>query len=926
MPDILTNRFLCVIIIVILYSKVIKRFFKEGFTDMPNVNFTSSSIAQQDRFAQTTVSYESRHMQSIPFYPDVDHKAKFRGIFAMTFIISVVVGALFGLVYGFRDVLFQAATSIAAPAVNENGDETSAVPEAIDEKIAFSLAADEENPWLYVANSFDKVAYTVSYTGSSFCIPGWNEEVKFTNTAITGEYEYVFRMGVDSQSAKELVDENHWPVDVGKHIFWPKDVGKYTVWVSLRNINTGVEFNPVDGTDGKRFIYITKASIDNFVPAITISGLKDVYDPDVTLSAKDISISNISEIIYPNIGDTVKFAINYKAYGAKDFETVDKIHNAGSYRIDVTIGGTENVKEAVHIGAFEFEIAKADIPKADLEDAAAALPNIDDAIYDGEAKAIALIEDKLPDLVKKVYNSAIAKVYTYRDINGIVNQTDVVNVGRYLVSLAVSHQNYNDFELDATLDILPADLRDYFTFNNVTVGYTGAPLSGNHSALNISKDAKFPKYISVVYDYEAMSGSTTETGITPANIVKVGTYRIVAKFSYNDINAPKNFTLPEDGTVVRTLTVKKGDIALSNITVKPFTATYTGNAIYLPKGNVTVTGIPAGENIIINVSKASAIDAGTHEVEVIISGANYNATSTTATIVIEKAPFGSLLNLKYNETQTVKKNGKHILPEHSEIKFASGFQPVDLKIDYLVDGKSVTEQGGVDRLGNYKIDLIVSDKNHESKFSFDLTIVFNPMSIVFGLVLGVIAGILISVLIWLSYRKIEEASYKSFKGVRLRLLHERGGDRGAIVCEGRVTIINWNSEQEHRDFPWIVEPRFGRLFLTHATLEYYDSSCSGGNFKTYKNYRNFLIQLKEVTGVEIRGAFLRNKLIVFARGARHVFYVEPNTAYLWRRDIMHFRDLAHLYPMENNVVDNNYPFNYALVEQKAVDPNVPRNV
>lgn len=876
---------------------------------MPNVNFTSSSIAQQDRFAQTTVSYESRNMQSIPFYPDVDHKAKFRGIFAMTFIISVVVGALFGLMYGFRDVLFQAAAAAAAPIVDESGDETSAVPEAIDEKIDFSLAADEDNPWLYVSNSFEQVNYYEKYNGSNFCIPGWNDEVLITNNAITREYEYVFKMGANSQNAVELTDESKWPTDVGT----------YTVWVSLRDVATGAEFTPMDPTGGKRIINITQASINTyFVPQISISGLKDTFDPDVKISKNDISVANIDDLSHLNIDSTVKFTIY------RNGEKVDYIHDAGSYSISVEIGDNKNVKKITYPNAYTFAIAKANVPKAELDAAAAALPDIDDAIYDGEAKEIEFIESKLPDLIKNIYETATNKVYTYKDINGIVNEA--VNVGRYIVKLKISHQNYNDFELGAKLDILPADLKDYFTFNNTSIGYTGSPLFENHSALTISKNADFPKYISVTYYYEAINGVNTETGITPANIVKVGTYRIVAKFSYNDVNAPQNFTLPEDGTVVRTLTVKKGDIVLSNITIKPFTATYTGRPIVLPKDNVKVTGIPAGENIVIDVSKASATEAGTHEVTVTISGTNYNTTSKTATIVIEKAPFGSLLNLKYNEKQTVPKNGKHILPEHSEIKFAGGYKPVDLKIDYLVDGKSITEQGGVDKLGNYKIDLIVSDKNHESKYSFDLTIVFNPMSIVFGLVLGVIAGILISVLVWLSYLKIEEASYKSFKGVRLRLLHERGGDRGAIVCEGRVTIINWNSEQEHRDFPWIVEPRWGRLFLTHATLEYYDSSCSGGNFKTYKNYRNFLIQLKEVTGVEIRGAFLRNKLIVFARGARHVFYVEPNTAYLWRRDIMHFRDLAHLYPMENNVVDNNYPFNYALVEQKTIDPNVPRNV
>ncbi len=886
---------------------------------MPNVNFTSSSIAQQDRFAQTTVSYESRNMQSIPFYPDVDHKAKFRGIFALTFICSIVVGALFGLLFGFRDVLFQAVASSPIAELVEGGEEeTSAVPEAIDEKIDFSLAANEvdtSNPWYYLHLFDEKSSYSFVYDGTNKSIPRWNDKNLYvqTGTPLPEEYDVVFKIGKTGESAttaRVITNESDWP----------KDVGTYTIWIYAVDKSGKEVLNPLH--DGKRFITITKANIINF-PGISLDAIGDTY----TGSEMTLDVVDSSELEALGVKNNVKFRIQHKAFGSDTYSTVDKVCDAGYYKVTLEITGNSNVNGKTFTSDYEtFTIAKANVPTAELEAAKEALPDILDAEYDGEVKELQIYEDKLPDLIKNIYQNAISREYIYTGIDVDATGNEAKNAGTYNVSLHISHKNYNDIVIKAKLVILKADLKDYFTFNNASIKYTGKALTEHDNVLNISKKANFPDYVTAKYYYEAIKGMNTETGITPANIVKVGTYRIVAKFSYNDVNAPQNFILPEDGTVVRTLEIKKGDIVLSNVSIKPFTATYTGNRITLPQSNVTVTGIPAGENIVINVSQAYATDAGTHEVTVTLSGANYNSTSKTATIVIEKAPFGSLLNLKYTEKQTIQKTGKGILPQHSEIKFAGGYKPEDLKIDYLVNGKSVTEQGGVDKLGNYKIDLIVSDKNHESKYSFDLTIVFNPMSIVFGLVLGVIAGILISVLIWLSYLKIEEASYKSFKGVRLRLLHERGGDRGAIVCEGRVTIVNWNSENEHRDFPWIVEPRWGRLFLTHATLEYYDSSCSGGNFKTYKNYRNFLIQLKEVTGVEIRGAFLRNKLIVFARGGRHVFYVEPNTAYLWRRDIMHFRDLAHLYPMENNVVDNNYPFNYTLVEQKNIDPNVPRNV
>lgn len=879
---------------------------------MPNVNFTSSSIAQQDRFAQTTVSYESRNMQSIPFYPDVDHKAKFRGIFALTLICSIVVGAIFGLLFGFRDVLFRAVESVPAVAawLDDDGAETSSVPadEVEAEGIDFSLAANSEvDPWDYISNSFEQTNYTVYYNGKNVVIPEWDSEVLYTQPGVTKEYEYVFKIGGSLNSAKPINNTSDWPVDAGT----------YTIWIYVKDVNTGKEYkNPI--AEGKRVIYIKKADIVNF-PGI------DAKDSIYSGSEVSLKVKDDSELKKYGVEGTVEFQIKHQAYGKSTYSTVSKVCDAGKYKVTLVVNGNKNVnKKTFDVDVCEFEIFKATAPWQDIDKSQVAITDIKDSVYrPNEAKKVEVIEDKLVGLVKEIYQDAVKKNlitgFVYSSVNAVIKDNLAVNVGDYSAKLTITHPNYNDIVLEKRFTITPADLRDYFTFKDSSAKYNGIALTEQSPILNISKDAAFPKYITVTYDYEMVKNSDVETGLTPGNIVKIGTYRIIAHFSYNDIDAPKNFILPEDGSIVRNLTITKGDIVLSNVSIKTLTATYTGGRITLPKDHVTVTGIPASENLTINLSKAYAIDAGTHEVTVTISGANYNTTTATATIVIEKAPFGGSLGLKYDEKQTVKKTGKMMLPTHSKL-------PDGVEYDYLIGGKSIKEQGGIDTLGTHRIDLVVSDKNHEEKFSFDFTIKFNPMSIVFGLVLGVIAGILLSILIWLGYRNLEEASYKSFRGVRLRLQHERGGDRGAIVCEGRVTIINWNSEQEHRDFPWIVEPRFGRLFLTHSTLEYYDSSCSGGNIKTYKNYRNFLIQLKDVTGVEIRGVFFRAKLIVFARGGRHVFYVEPNTAYLWRRDIMHFRDLAHLYPMENNVVDNNYPFNYRVLDPKGKDPNVPKNV
>ena len=199
---------------------------------MPNVNFTSSSIAQQDRFAQTTVSYESRNMQSIPFYPDVDHKAKFRGIFALTLVCAIVVGALFGLLFGFRDILFRAAASSPIVAWLDGEEaETSSVPaEEVEEDVNFSLAADSEvNPWEYLKEFTNDIPgangqmFSHVYNGSPYAIPGWNSDDIYDKEGAPEEYKIVFKVSFGS-SVKVMNNDSDWPTNVGTY-----DVSIYAV-------------------------------------------------------------------------------------------------------------------------------------------------------------------------------------------------------------------------------------------------------------------------------------------------------------------------------------------------------------------------------------------------------------------------------------------------------------------------------------------------------------------------------------------------------------------------------------------------------------------------------------------------------------------------------------------------------------------------
>ena len=887
---------------------------------MPNVNFTSSSIAQQDRFAQTTVSYESRNMQSIPFYPDVDHKSKFRGILALTLVCSILIGAVLGLIFGFRDVIFAAAKTgpLSALFGGESKEEASVV--IPKEEVVFSLVADAPiadslNLWSSYINTFDR-SYSFVYDGNAKAIAGWDSPIIQTNTTTPPaglEVKYSYVNSANPNSNEFDVDVHGWPVNAGTYYVYP-----YAV-----KAGDNLKY-PMPYYDGVIILTIAKATptfpgIDHPVSGTVYSG--NTFGFDV-----------IEDLPYGLTSSNVKFEYqllradydNFSAWQTVSQNNMPK--DAGQYRVRVTLLETANTKKVVfdqpgYIA--EFEIKRAPFPS--IGDNAFKDVNV---TFDGGVHSIEINTNKLPknfplELEKFIEEGKV--VYNYDGVEASAEGNKAIHAGTYWVTASFDHYNYitgPSSTFGATLTIDKKDISSVInSYKNkvINLTYTGAAFPESYFYI---ANNELPDSIYVDYEFAKQnSGSNQyEYGLSAGNVINAGKYKLLVNFDYKN-GAYDDYTF--DRSIEKTFEVKKATLKVSDIILpKPseIGGTYTGSYFSLNKSDISfnknglldsdITELK--QSIVINSSKARAVDAGTHTVYF-----NINATSNyekleniPVTIQIDKASFGSKLVLSAASQQFIKKDGKLHLPTYS-YSFSDDYQPKgDVVVDFLLGGSITT---GVDKLGNYKINLVISDDNHIDTFTIDYTVKFNPMTIVMGIILGIVLGVIIAFFIWQSYLYIDKKSYDDFKRIRARIQHERGGARGAIVCEGRVTIINFNSEQEHRDFPWIVEPRFGRLFLTHATLEFYDSSCHDKK-KRIKNYRNFLVQLKEVTGVEIRGVFFRSKLIVFAKGGRYVFYVEPNTAYLWRRDILHFRDLAHLYPMENNVVDNDYPFNYALVK------------
>ncbi len=885
---------------------------------MPNVNFTSSSIAQQDRFAQTTVSYESRNMQSIPFYPDVDHKAKFRGILALTLVCSILIGAVLGLLFGFRDVIFEAAkTGPLSALFGGEGDDAEAAVILPEEEVVFSLAADASvdecvDLWRNYIITFDR-SYSFVYDGDAKVIPNWDSPLLQTNqltppAGLKVKYSYV-------NSAKpnvELdVDANGWPVNAGTYYIYPYAVIE----------GSDLKY-PMQIYDGKITLTISKATPS--FPEITHPANGTVY------TGNPFTLGVEKELPYGLTSNDLDFKIELKRADFNGYKTVSSVKDAGIYRVTLTIKGTANTFKAEFNqpeNIAEFEIKRAPFPVNELTFTTACSECLKKNkratactfIDDNTVHSIVIDQTKLPSNFPQELKTFISEnkvVYNYEGVEVAAEDNKAIHAGTYWVTASFDHYNYvtgASANFGATLTINKKDITSVInTYKNQTINLTYNGKAPSETVFKIASNV-LPDSIYVEYEYaKATKNGDYEYGLTVGNVVNAGKYKLIVNFDY------KNGSFDDyifDKEIIKDFTVKKAALTASDVVVSGVTETYTGSYISIPKNNVSFKNVPESDvtalKNAVKVTSAKAMNAGVHTVDIVISATdNYEGITVPGRITINKASFGNNITINAASQQSIQKDGKINLPTYS-YNFNNGYQPQgDVVVDFLIGSNHTT---GVDKLGNYKIDLVISDDNHIDTLTIDYTIKFNPMTIVMGVVLGIVLGVLIAFFIWQSFLYIDKKSYDDFKRIRARIQHERGGARGAIVCEGRVTIINFNSEQEHRDFPWIVEPRFGRLFLTHATLEFYDSSCHDKK-KRIKNYRNFLVQLKEVTGVEIRGVFFRAKLIVFAKGGRYVFYVEPNTAYLWRRDILHFRDLAHLYPMENNVVDNDYPFNYALVK------------
>ena len=841
---------------------------------MPNINTTS--ITPTERFAQTTVSYEKRDIMALPFYEGVEHKAKIRGIMAMAILIGIVVGAIGGLLFGFRDPIIDALKTSPIYTAITGGDTSEEAPPPSDAEMNVSLASlalsssvDQSYVNRVIVNE-GRSTKTVTYNGQPQKI-GWGvadaDVSDLENLPVGVSFAYV-EEGETTGVLKRITTDSDWPTNAGTYIF--------TATITLNGELTNEEFLIV--------LTIKKATIP--YPGIVISDKENkVFDN----TAKQLTIENQLPL---DLNTTPSFTIELNrenATGKTGYKKVSQIKDAGDYRITLTIPGNRNYETATY-DPISYTITKANVP--DISRFAFGDSSF---VYDGTAKSIKIDCTKFPiDFPEDLKNELLeGKIVSYTVTGG-----SAVNVGRYKVTAVIDSYNYKYRKFEASLEITKADLTQYFTFNNATTTYSGKAVS--RELLEILKKQNCPNFHqeNIVIDYEYYKGTSTTAAnrINAADIVNAGTYTVIANISvgsnFNEI-APKKITV----------TVNKADIDVTNIKITKKTETYTGAKIAFTTKDIT--GVPAG--IEIDLKNAYAVNADAHEVPIILSSPNHNPVELIGKIVINKAEFDS--GITAAAVQSITKDGKMHLPTYK------GTLPEGASVDFFIGSKAIE---GLDRLGTYDVRIIVSDANHEHIIPVKFTVEFNPMTIVMGIIVALPISILVAIGVWLSYRLTEKKYAIHFYKVTRLLNRARGGARGGIICQGCSWVFDMHDEFEIRDFPWFVRPRFGRLYLTHSTLEFYDMNY-------IQNYKNLILQLRDISAVEIRG-FLRGKLIVFTANGRHEFFVEPNTAYLWRRDIIHFRNLAHHHPVENYMVDNNYPFRYEVFKDGDWPPETRADI
>ena len=130
--------------------------------------------------------------------------------------------------------------------------------------------------------------------------------------------------------------------------------------------------------------------------------------------------------------------------------------------------------------------------------------------------------------------------------------------------------------------------------------------------------------------------------------------------------------------------------------------------------------------------------------------------------------------------------------------------------------------------------------------------------LLFGAAVGALLGVIIGIIHVIAAAIAERKSQKHFKPIR-EALDAQGR---VVVAESRVRVF------DHFSIPFIGElnpEKYGRLYLTHEALEFYDVWYE-------REHKNFLINLHDICYVRARGLLFR-RVAVYTMSGKYVFRV-----------------------------------------------------
>ena len=858
---------------------------------------------------------------------DAVFRTKGKKLFSVYLVAFLIAGLIFGIAYGFRDYIFDFVESTFG--INLAGDSESAEVIIPDEDMNLTLISNSSTVKKYDINDlyFDgEYKFKYSYSEDQLI----SVEGTFPDSKLKNKISYT------------LIDNNGYEisletVDGAAYIPAAQPIGRYTLtaYIPETYISNKEAYNELYMTT---FVIIEKSVVDLSGAYISFDEGKITYDSyEHSFSWHDITINGTTVTELP--GDlSIAYSV-YDKVADKDITydlNGDALVNAGEYTVSAKVSADSNYK--VEGKSFESTLF---IQKKTLKGLTVKVP--EDFTYDGETRAeitiaglpkghydivITYMANFLNDDNKTVvggedaYNEITDRSENkiYDKVTNTFSCAHVKDAGKYEFTVDFGRNFTTDEEVGGEFTIRKAKLNlsdiqyvyYYYMLENKLVNNQkvidliqfegkGSPVYDAKYYFYAAKAGTIPAGVTVTYtatkenvadvNYEYSSDMLNMLESTyfvddisnkseiDANLAKgfinAGTYNVVATYS------GRNYITATDSD--KHFTISKAN--MSGITLDPETFVYeegtnrvlklNGQVPEKDKASITLMTIytdKKGTTYTLNGFVPQTF-AGSYNYRAVIESDNYNTLDLSATLTIEKATF----DLPDFEEDWHFKNGKTLFaPDSSKYDVPYGTS-VTLK-----NGDKVIK--GVNKLGDYKLTMLFTNDNyHTHAITFSYRIVFNPLIVLFCLVVGLVLALILLAIVLPLRRRKDRISRENLIALRTQLSAERGG----IICESVAKTKDKFSKKK------------GRLYLTPKALEFYD-----GNYPM--NHKNFTILPKDIVDIKDYGLY-NTKLAIASRSGWRKIKVPAGTAKMWKKEIIHFKNMQQAYYSELHIINPKEP-------------------